>query len=344
MIAATQQTGAADACAHIQAITLAVPDALASPTVSTTGHTGELAVLWQPPSPLPGVILFYDVAVTDAALGLVNHIVYSGLRTSVVVAAPVSSLVRVRASTIAGTGPYSAAASAPAPAAAATDAARQPYVIAPVAGACAVLVVLLVVFARLHRRQQQVLAGSAFVRPAPDEWELDPADVHTGARLGAGNFGIVVRATVLNVRPDLPGTTTAAVKVLAQDASVTDMTAFVAEADLMKKFARPWHENVRGCGCDALCPDARSQVVRLYGACLQGARLMIVMELVPRGDLHAFLSDCRGTPSTGVLLSVRQLGKMALDIASGMLFLSSKRFVHRDLAARCECDDSVRGC
>ena len=61
---------------------------------------------------------------------------------------------------------------------------------------------------------------------------------------------------------------------------------------------------------------------------------MMVLELMARGDLKSFLRDCRPTANTQSLLTKRQLLKMAIDIASGMTFLSSHGFVHRDLACR----------
>ena len=61
---------------------------------------------------------------------------------------------------------------------------------------------------------------------------------------------------------------------------------------------------------------------------------MMVLELVHRGDLKNFLRDCRATQDNDVLLSVTHRVKMGIDIASGMEFLSSQQFVHRDLACR----------
>jgi serine/threonine protein kinase len=62
--------------------------------------------------------------------------------------------------------------------------------------------------------------------------------------------------------------------------------------------------------------------------------MMIVLEFAARGDLRTFLMDCRPTKAKATLLSMFDLAKMAVDVANGMVFLSSLNFVHRDLAAR----------
>ncbi len=82
------------------------------------------------------------------------------------------------------------------------------------------------------------------------------------------------------------------------------------------------------------CPG---QVIRLLGVCTQGEELMMVLELASRGDLKNFLRDCRPTQDTEAMLSVTHLVKMGVDVASGMLFLSSNNLVHRDLACRYVC-------
>ena len=63
---------------------------------------------------------------------------------------------------------------------------------------------------------------------------------------------------------------------------------------------------------------------------------MMIMELAARGDLKSFLRDCRPISSNEPLLTEYELAKMGVDIASGLEFLSSRGFVHRDVAARLE--------
>ena len=61
---------------------------------------------------------------------------------------------------------------------------------------------------------------------------------------------------------------------------------------------------------------------------------MIILEFAARGDLRTFLIDCQPANGNAALLTPFDLASMAVDIASGMVFLSSHSFVHRDLAAR----------
>ena len=76
------------------------------------------------------------------------------------------------------------------------------------------------------------------------------------------------------------------------------------------------------------------QVIRLLGVCTVGEELLMVLELASRGDLKHFLLDCRPTPDTEALLTSTHLARMSVDVANGMVFLSSSHLVHRDLACR----------
>ena len=64
----------------------------------------------------------------------------------------------------------------------------------------------------------------------------------------------------------------------------------------------------------------------------------IVMEYMENGDLHQFLEDYEPSYSDNILqanqLPVSILLYMAVQIASGMRYLASLRYVHRDLATR----------
>jgi serine/threonine protein kinase len=182
--------------------------------------------------------------------------------------------------------------------------------------AVAFLILLSVIFLRRKRRNE--LPSTIFQAPKPDEWEYDPAGLTIGSKLGEGAFGVVMTGTVRDIQPDLKGVGKVAVKMCPPDATVKDKQDFIAECNLMKKFAKPWHTNV----------------IRLLGVCTQGEELMMILEYASRGDLKNFLRDCRPSEGTAEVLSLRHRIKMALDVCNGMKFLSEMQFVHRDLACR----------
>ncbi|NXU43190.1 LCK kinase, partial [Drymodes brunneopygia] len=102
------------------------------------------------------------------------------------------------------------------------------------------------------------------------------------------------------------GHTKVAVKSLK--AGSMSPSAFLAEANLMKKLQHP-------------------RLVRLY-AVVTKEPIYIITEFMEKGSLVDFLKT-----SEGIKLSINKLLDMAAQIAEGMAFIEAKNYIHRDLRA-----------
>uniref|UniRef100_H2ZWZ0 Tyrosine-protein kinase receptor TYRO3 n=1 Tax=Latimeria chalumnae TaxID=7897 RepID=H2ZWZ0_LATCH len=139
-----------------------------------------------------------------------------------------------------------------------------------------------------------------------------------GITLGKGEFGSVKEA---RLKLEDGAVQRVAVKTLKADITCSsDIEDFLREAAFMKDFDHP-------------------NVLKLIGVSLESRpqrRLPVPMVILPfmkHGDLHTFLllSRLGETPFT---LPVQTLIKFMIDISSGMEYLGSKNFIHRDLASR----------
>lgn len=220
---------------------LTVPDALNAPIVIFNGT--QVIISWFPPNPVPGVITHYDVAVGVTPSNLNGTILYSGLNTSITIPIPAQLDFNVRAATSAGNGPYTVGFVQRSSNIKSTNTlGPEFYIPVAVGGALLIIVILLVV--KYRRQKQQHQRTIVFKAPRKDGWEVDPSRLTMGSKLGKGQFGIVFAATIKNIQADLPGLVNVAVKTLAEDATVAQKNDFIAEAELMKRFSKPWNENV----------------------------------------------------------------------------------------------------
>ncbi|XP_068109595.1 high affinity nerve growth factor receptor isoform X2 [Hyperolius riggenbachi] len=146
-------------------------------------------------------------------------------------------------------------------------------------------------------------------------------DIMPKWELGEGAFGKVYLAECYNLTPEQEKTLVA-VKAL-KEATEAARQDFQREAELLTVLQ---HEHI----------------VKFYGVCTDGEPLLMVFEYMKHGDLNRFLRshgpDAKildnGNGQTFGQLNLTQMLQIATQIASGMVYLASLHFVHRDLATR----------
>lgn len=109
------------------------------------------------------------------------------------------------------------------------------------------------------------------------------------------------------------GVVEVALKTLREGAEERDRVRFLREAAIMGQFRHP-------------------NVIQLYGVVTTGEPLVIVLELMRDGDLQRYLRDKRQSSSDPRLPHLCL--EFCCQVASGMMYLSKKAFIHRDLATR----------
>lgn len=194
---------------------------------------------------------------------------------------------------------------------------------------------------------QGVTGGNTYAVPAlppgavgdgPPRVDFPRSRLRFREKLGEGQFGEVHLCEVENPQDlaslDFPVSVRkgqpllVAVKILRPDATKNARNDFLKEVKIMSRLKDP-------------------NIIRLLGVCVQDDPLCMITDYMENGDLNQFLSAHQlddkavagGAPrdeeaAQGPTISYLMLLHVAAQIASGMRYLATLNFVHRDLATR----------
>ena len=151
--------------------------------------------------------------------------------------------------------------------------------------------------------------------PTYDEFQFRKDRLQMAEELGEGQFGKVYFAWATGiVRGE--ERTQVAVKTMKRGSSQETAEDFRKEMEIMMDFDHP-------------------NIVRLLGICTHDEPLYLITELMKHGDLKAYIQKARPNEvHPRPFLSIAQLIDIATQAASGAAYLASRKFVHRDIAAR----------
>ncbi|CAG7731842.1 unnamed protein product [Allacma fusca] len=141
--------------------------------------------------------------------------------------------------------------------------------------------------------------------PASHDYELDRLCVELGDIIGQGQFGDVHQGWFRTKEAEkIP----VAVKTCKLDADAATRDRFLEEAYIMQQFDHP-------------------HIVKLIGIC-SDTPIWIVMELAKYGEMRSYLQSHKHA------LDLATLILYAFQLSTALSYLESKKFVHRDIAAR----------
>lgn len=167
----------------------------------------------------------------------------------------------------------------------------------------------------------------ARIDPSLEKLEYPRNDIIYIRDIGQGAFGRVFQAKAPNLVKG-EACTIVAVKTLKEEADDEMCANFEKEACLLAELDHP-------------------NIIGLLGVCAVGKPMCLLLEFMELGDLRQYLRSCCPSnyiampESSGssndfkdVKLNAADLTSMGRQIADGMVYLSQRGFVHRDLATR----------
>ena len=137
-------------------------------------------------------------------------------------------------------------------------------------------------------------------------WQVDRKDLIVGERLGQACLSDIYKG---HWKPKQQKSTEVVLKI-QRDRSLSSMHDFLFEVNRMKNLSHPHILSLIGVSWDAT------------------RQAMVLFPYMKKGDLRSYISDESNRPT------MRQLITWGVQVADGMRYLASWRFVHRDLAAR----------
>ncbi|XP_023318899.1 focal adhesion kinase 1 isoform X3 [Trichogramma pretiosum] len=141
--------------------------------------------------------------------------------------------------------------------------------------------------------------------PATRDYEIVRNQVELGEIIGEGQFGNVHKGSYKGRDGQV---VPVAVKTCKVDADLATSEKFLEEAYIMQQFEHP-------------------HIIRLVGVCSE-APIWLVMELAKLGEMRAYLQSNKSR------LDLASLLLYAFQLSTALSYLESKKFVHRDIAAR----------
>ena len=151
--------------------------------------------------------------------------------------------------------------------------------------------------------------------PSYDKFQFSKDRLTIKEELGEGHFGIIYFAWATGIVDD-EEKTRVAVKTMKRGSSQETAEDFRKKMEIEMEFDHP-------------------NVVRLLGICTRDEPLYLIVELTKHGDLKEYIRNAQPNEThPRPLLSIAQLVDIAAQAASGVAYLASRRFVHRDIAAR----------